>query len=445
MRPVVKLFARVMRALVLGGTEFISLHLVQSLQRRGHAVTVFNRGRRPERLPAGVTVITGDRKDHAALPGLLGGTTYDGVFDVTYAPTLGEDVEALLRALRGRPQVIFVSTCRVYDHALPIPYSETTPRGEYWGDYARHKIAGENALLERHRREGWPITIVRPTHVMGPLNTRNNEMFFMDRIARGRPVLVPGAGGWLRQFGHVEDLGEAMATMLGDPRSHGQAYNVMGEDVVSQVGFVELIAEAMGRPVTFRHFDPALLKAFDKPGPVFGQNLVYDCHAVHTTSKLRTELGIRPRYTLAGAIRAMFDEQGVAGRVERFIDAMDREMKAAGLVVSRAGATTLAEVTAAGRPSILIPLPTATDDHQRHNALALEAAGAAEVLDQRELSGERLVSRIVALAGDRATRLRMSAAARRLAKPMAAEEIVDAVIDLAAAKRRVPGSIEGRG
>ena len=140
------------------------------------------------------------------------------------------------------------------------------------------------------------MTIVRPTHVMGPLNTRNNETFFMDRIARGRPVLVPGDGGWLRQFGHVEDLGEAMAAMLGDPRTHGQAYNVMGEDVVSQVGFVELIAEAMGRPVTLRHFDPALLKAFDKPGPVFGQNLVYDCHAVHTTTQAaRPSSGIRPR------------------------------------------------------------------------------------------------------------------------------------------------------
>ena len=106
-------------------------------------------------------------------------------------PTLGEDVEALLRALRGRPHVLFVSTCRVYDHALPIPYSETTPRSVYWGDYARHKIAGEDALLERHRREGWPVTIVRPTHVMGPLNTRNNETFFMDRIARGPPRARP--------------------------------------------------------------------------------------------------------------------------------------------------------------------------------------------------------------------------------------------------------------
>ena len=74
-------------------------------------------------------------------------------------------------------------------------------------------------------------------------------------------------------------------------------------------------------------------------------------------------------------VRAAFERHGVQGRVERFIDAMDREMKAAGLVVSRAGATTLAEVTAAGRPAILIPLPTATDDHQRHNARALENVG----------------------------------------------------------------------
>ena len=185
-----------------------------------------------------------------------------------------------------------VQTC-----ALPI-----SPRSFYWGDYARHKIAAEDLLFERHRTGGGPVSIVRPTHVMGPLNTRNNETFFMDRIRRGRPVLVPGHGGWLRQFGHVEDLAHAMAAMLGNPRAYGQAYNVMGEDTVTQVGFVELIADAMKQPVTFRHVDAALLKGFDRPGPVFGQNLVYDCHAVHTTTKLRQELGIRPRYPLASAL-----------------------------------------------------------------------------------------------------------------------------------------------
>src|SRR5262245_43527977 len=309
-----------MRALIVGGTEFISLHLLQALRRRGDEVVVFNRGRRPERLPAGVKRITGDRKDHAGLRSRLADQSFDVVFDVAYAPTLGEDVAALADALSGRPHVVFVSTARVYDHTLPIPYSEPTPSGEYWGEYARHKIAGEDALLTRHRERGLPVTIVRPTHVMGPLNTRNNETFFMDRIGRGRPVLVPGHGGWLRQFGHVADLGEAMAAMLGDPRTYGQAYNVMGEDVVSQVGFVELIAEAMGRPVTFRHFDPALLKAFDRPGLVFGQNLVYDCHAVHTTTKLRNELGIRPRYTLAGAIRQTMDWYRAQGLADRPVD-----------------------------------------------------------------------------------------------------------------------------
>ena len=134
-------------------------------------------------------------------------------------------------------------------------------------------------------------------------------------------------------------------------------------------------------------------------------------------------------------VRTAFERHGVQGRVERFIDAMDREMKAAGLVVSRAGATTLAEVTAAGRPAILIPLPTATDDHQRHNARALEAAGAAELVEQGDLTGERIADRILALAGDRDRRRAMSTAARRLARPRAAEDIVDEVIALKGRRR----------
>jgi len=129
-------------------------------------------------------------------------------------------------------------------------------------------------------------------------------------------------------------------------------------------------------------------------------------------------------------VRAAFERHGVPARVEPFIDAMDREMKAAGLIVSRAGATTLAEVTAAGRPSILIPLPTATDDHQRRNAEALRDGGAAEVIDQCDLTGAVLADRLLALAADPAARAAMSAAARRLARPDAARQIVDRVIEL---------------
>lgn len=310
-----------MRVLVAGGTEFISLALVRALLRDGHAVTVLNRGRKTDRLPPSVSMIPCDRKDHARLASALAGARFDAVYDISYAPTTGEDVAALADTLApSLPHVIFVSTGRVYDHALPIPYSETTPRGYYWGEYARHKIAGEDALLERHRDRGLPVTIVRPTHVLGPFNTRHNETFFFDRIIRGRPVLVPGHGGWFRQFGHVEDLADALAVMLGNPRAFGQAYNATGEECVTQVGFVEQIAEVLDRPVEFRHFDSALLTRFDKAGPVFGQNLVYDCHAVYTTSKVRTELGIHPRYTLASGLRQTWEWYRKEGLDQRPVD-----------------------------------------------------------------------------------------------------------------------------
>ena len=283
-----------MRVLVVGGTEFISLHLVRALLRERHDVVVLNRGRQPGRVPAGVKTIVADRKDHAALGRVLAGERFDGLVDITYAPTTGDDVRALLVALDGRAgHAIFVSTGRVHDHALPIPYHEDTPRSLFWGEYAKNKIEGEDAYLS----SGLPASVVRPTHVFGPLNTRNNETFFFDRLVRGRPVLVPGAGGWLRQFGHVEDLADAMAAMLGDRRAFGRAYNVTGEESITQVGFVELIAEVVKRPVSFVHV----------PKAPFGQNLVYDCHAVYTTTRLRHELGIRPRHTLASGLAQTFE------------------------------------------------------------------------------------------------------------------------------------------
>ncbi|HEV8471996.1 MAG TPA: NAD-dependent epimerase/dehydratase family protein [Methylomirabilota bacterium] len=288
-----------MRVLVIGGTEFISLHLVRALLRDRHEVVVLNRGRQPERVPAGVKTIVADRKNTGALKTALGVERFDGLVDITYAPTTGDDVRALLDVLDGRVgHAIFVSTGRVHDHALPIPYDEATPRSLYWAEYAKNKIAGEDAYLAG----GVPASIVRPTHVYGPLNTRNNETFFFDRLVRSRPILIPGDGGWLRQFGHVEDLANAMAAMLGDGRAFGQAYNVSGEEAITQVGFVELIAEVIDRPLTLVH-DPV---PPDRKAAPFGQNLVYDCHAVYTTTKIRRDLGIRPRYTLASGLAQTF-------------------------------------------------------------------------------------------------------------------------------------------
>ena len=76
----------------------------------------------------------------------------------------------------------------------------------------------------------------------------------------------------------------------------------MDDEVTSQTGRVELIAGVTGRAVTLRYFDPALLASFDKPASVSGQNLVYECHAVHAAHKLRRDLGVRPRYTLPSGL-----------------------------------------------------------------------------------------------------------------------------------------------
>jgi UDP-N-acetylglucosamine--N-acetylmuramyl-(pentapeptide) pyrophosphoryl-undecaprenol N-acetylglucosamine transferase len=105
-------------------------------------------------------------------------------------------------------------------------------------------------------------------------------------------------------------------------------------------------------------------------------------------------------------------------------------VKNADVIVCRAGATTIAELTAAGRAAILIPLPTAADDHQRKNAEVLAQAGAAELLEQTHLTGALLAERVIALARDTARRAAMAIAARRLARPDAAQVIVDRALAL---------------
>jgi UDP-N-acetylglucosamine--N-acetylmuramyl-(pentapeptide) pyrophosphoryl-undecaprenol N-acetylglucosamine transferase len=134
-------------------------------------------------------------------------------------------------------------------------------------------------------------------------------------------------------------------------------------------------------------------------------------------------------------VREAYARAGLTARVEPFLHEMAREMEAADLVVCRAGASTLAEIAAAARPAILVPFPGATDAHQRKNAEVVSAAGAAEVIDQRDLNGARLAERIRALAADPARRRRMAEAAWRLARPDAASIIAERALALARRRR----------
>jgi UDP-N-acetylglucosamine--N-acetylmuramyl-(pentapeptide) pyrophosphoryl-undecaprenol N-acetylglucosamine transferase len=131
-------------------------------------------------------------------------------------------------------------------------------------------------------------------------------------------------------------------------------------------------------------------------------------------------------------VRTAYREAGLQADVEPFLFDMGRQLRHADLVVCRAGATTLAEIAAAGKAAILIPLPTATDDHQRRNAEAVAGAGAAELLLQADATGAVLAARVLALAGDADRRRRMGAAATSLARPDAARVIVDRALELVA-------------
>ena len=128
-------------------------------------------------------------------------------------------------------------------------------------------------------------------------------------------------------------------------------------------------------------------------------------------------------------VREGYRQAGVAACVQAFFEDVAGEMHAADLAVCRAGATTLAEISAAGLPAIIVPLPRAAGDHQRRNAAALADVGAAEVVEQDD-ARRVLAGRVAALAGDAERRHRMSAAARRLARPDAAWRVVDRAEEL---------------
>jgi UDP-N-acetylglucosamine--N-acetylmuramyl-(pentapeptide) pyrophosphoryl-undecaprenol N-acetylglucosamine transferase len=121
---------------------------------------------------------------------------------------------------------------------------------------------------------------------------------------------------------------------------------------------------------------------------------------------------------------------GVTAKVEPYLDDMGSAYAAASLVVARAGATTVAELTACGRPAVLIPYPHAAHGHQERNARALEAAGAAQMILERDLTADRLGEVVAALLSDRARLARMAEASRRLGRPEAGETIARACLAL---------------
>ncbi|MCC7154385.1 MAG: undecaprenyldiphospho-muramoylpentapeptide beta-N-acetylglucosaminyltransferase [Bryobacterales bacterium] len=152
---------------------------------------------------------------------------------------------------------------------------------------------------------------------------------------------------------------------------------------------------------------------------------------------LLREEGVRVRFVLqsgaaqAGGLAAAFAQSGLEGRVTVFIDDMPAAYQEADLVVSRSGAGAVAELAAAGKPSILVPFPFAADDHQRHNAEAMARAGGAVVIPESQFDGRRLSAEIQRFATNPAELARMSAGARSLSRRGAAQRAASLLEELA--------------
>jgi UDP-N-acetylglucosamine--N-acetylmuramyl-(pentapeptide) pyrophosphoryl-undecaprenol N-acetylglucosamine transferase len=312
-------------------------------------------------------------------------------------------------------------------------------------------------------REGFPLDLIRVAGLKGKSRAdRLRGLLLLPLaaldawrvISRVAPDVVVGVGGFAS--GPVLALAAARRrpTMLLEQNAQPGLTNRLLAPLVraAAVNFEEALrffprtGFVAGNPVRPEFFQASPKEANDRTGMphdaarvlIFGGS--QGAHAINVAmveaaarlaaTGLRLAITHQTGERDVDLVRAAYERAGLEARVEAFIYQIDGEMKAADLVICRAGATTLAELTAAGRPAILVPLPTATDDHQRKNAEVLRRAGAARVVEERELDGERLAAEVSALVADAAARARMSGAARRLARPDAAERIADKVEQL---------------
>lgn len=291
-----------MRALVLGGSVFIGRQLVDSLLLRGHQVTVLNRGLTPHDLPDDVERLVSDRRDLDRMRQLLGEREWDAVFDVSgHVLAAGRvDPERHLDLFADRVgHYVYVSSIMAYDQSLVgiAPWFEDYPTDRNGLDtYGGFKATFEAALLARHERRQFPMTIVRPAAVYGPRNNIHDmETPMFLRLLQGRPILLPHSGLVTASYGHVEDLAEAMILAVGNRRALGEIFNVTAGAVTSRK-YVEVLARVVGKEPDI--VDVPDHRLAELPAGSFGHLFSWRHHAVLSIEKARSILGFEPRFDI---------------------------------------------------------------------------------------------------------------------------------------------------
>ncbi|MFC5652986.1 NAD-dependent epimerase/dehydratase family protein [Paenibacillus solisilvae] len=275
-----------MRVVVLGGTGNISTSIVKLLLEQGHDVTCYNRGNHAG-TPKEVRVIRGDRKDRETFEKTMQQESFDVAIDMISFTK--EDAVSSLAAFRDVKQFIQCSTVCTYGIDYDwLPVSEDHPLRPVTG-YGRGKAAADHALLEAYHKDGFPVTIIKPSTTYGPqmglIRQVAWDFSWLDRIRKGKPIIVSGDGKALHSFLHVDDAAKGFAGVIGKAHCIGQTYNLVPRGFVTWEDHHRTAMKVLSREVELIGVPLQTLVAIDQErfsicSEIFAHNVYYNADKI---------------------------------------------------------------------------------------------------------------------------------------------------------------------
>jgi nucleoside-diphosphate-sugar epimerase len=241
-----------MKVLFIGGTGIISTACTKLALERGIELTLLRRGQRAANFPDHVRTIALDIADEVAVARALREQKFDVVVDwIAFTPAHVERDISLFRDRTG--QYVFISSASAYQRPVgDYLITESTPLANPYWQYSRDKIACEERLMKEYREAGFPITIVRPsltygdTQVVLAVNTWQKSYTAVDRMRRGKKVIVPGDGSSLWVVTHNSDFAQGLVGLLGHRQAIGHAFHVTSDEVLTWDQIYTITARAAG-------------------------------------------------------------------------------------------------------------------------------------------------------------------------------------------------------
>jgi len=256
-----------MKVLFIGGTGNISTTVSKQAVDCEIELYLLNRGKRIPAIPGAKSII-GDINRREDIESVLKGHTWDAV--VNWIAFTEQDITRDYELFRGRTkQYIFISSASVYQKPLAFPFvTESTPLANPFWQYSRDKIACEMTLNSYYRQEQFPITIVRPsltydTVIPVPIGGWM-EYTIVDRIKKGKKVIVHGDGTSLFTITHADDFAKGFLGLLGHQQAIGESFHITSDEILTWNQIHEAIAEAVECEAKIVHVPSDILATFDE-------------------------------------------------------------------------------------------------------------------------------------------------------------------------------------